>query len=107
MRTSAAWLLPSAQTGNPSEAVHPVVASSLYFMRTLGDGMGGMTHENDIRVAEIRTAALAAGFDDMRVAWFSPHARLYSVDEFDRLASGRVNGAGAKPCGTNCGRNDT
>ena len=45
-------LLPSAQTGSPSEAVHPVVASSLYFMRTLGDGMGGMTHENDIRVAE-------------------------------------------------------
>jgi cyclopropane fatty-acyl-phospholipid synthase-like methyltransferase len=52
--------------------------------------------ENDIRVAEIRTAALAAGFDDMRVAWFSPHARLYGVDEFDRLASGKVTGAGAK-----------
>ena len=45
-------LLPSAQTGNGSAAVHPVVQSSLYFMRTLGDGMGGMTHENDIRIAE-------------------------------------------------------
>jgi hypothetical protein len=49
-------LLPSAQSGAPSaqssKGVHPVVASSLYFMRTLGEGMGGMTHENDIRVAE-------------------------------------------------------
>ncbi|WP_231999720.1 aromatic ring-hydroxylating dioxygenase subunit alpha, partial [Mycobacterium sp. 1245852.3] len=45
-------LLPSAQTGQPCAAVHPVVASSLYFMRTLGAGMGGMTHENDIRIAE-------------------------------------------------------
>jgi glycine betaine catabolism A len=45
-------LLPSAQIGSPSPAVHPVVASSLYFMRTLGTGMGGMTHENDIRIAE-------------------------------------------------------
>jgi Rieske 2Fe-2S family protein len=45
-------LLPSARPASTSEAVHPVVASSLYFMRTLGDGMGGMTHENDIRIAE-------------------------------------------------------
>ena len=45
-------LLPSAQTGSPSPGVHPVVQSSLYFMRTLGNGMGGMTHENDIRIAE-------------------------------------------------------
>ncbi|MGB8389046.1 aromatic ring-hydroxylating oxygenase subunit alpha [Mycobacterium sp.] len=44
-------LLPSAQRGGPSK-VHPVIANSLYFMRTLGTGMGGMTHENDIRIAE-------------------------------------------------------
>src|SRR6185312_3162585 len=31
-------LLPSAPTGAPAAAVHPVVASSLYFMRTLGEG---------------------------------------------------------------------
>ncbi|MBV9350502.1 MAG: aromatic ring-hydroxylating dioxygenase subunit alpha, partial [Mycobacterium sp.] len=29
-----------------------VIQTSLYFMRTLGAGMGGMTHENDIRIAE-------------------------------------------------------
>jgi ubiquinone/menaquinone biosynthesis C-methylase UbiE len=52
--------------------------------------------ENDIRVAEIRTAALAAGFADMRVAWFSPHARLYSVEEFDRIAAGKISGSDAK-----------
>ncbi len=52
--------------------------------------------ENDIRVAEIRAAALAAGFADMRVAWFAPHARLLEVDEFDRLAAGRVSGAEAQ-----------
>ena len=60
-------LLPSAQNGSPSEAVHPVVASSLYFMRTLGDGMGGMTHENDIRIAEgmqTMTAAVGSGGGD-------------------------------------------
>ncbi len=46
-------LLPSAQNGGPAaSAVHPVIASSLYFMRTLGTGMGGMTHDNDIRIAE-------------------------------------------------------
>jgi cyclopropane fatty-acyl-phospholipid synthase-like methyltransferase len=52
--------------------------------------------ENDIRVAEIRTAALAAGFADMRVAWFSPHARLYEVAEFDRIAAGKISGSDAK-----------
>jgi SAM-dependent methyltransferase len=52
--------------------------------------------ENDIRVADIRASALAAGFADMRVAWFSPHAELLGVDEFDRLAAGRVSGADAR-----------
>ena len=44
-------LLPSAYSPD-SSSVHPVVQASLYFMRTLGSGMGGMTHENDIRIAE-------------------------------------------------------
>ncbi|GAB3019390.1 aromatic ring-hydroxylating oxygenase subunit alpha [Mycobacterium bourgelatii] len=48
-------LLPSSQSGGPAgqdRAVHPIIQSSLYFMRTLGVGMGGMTHENDVRIAE-------------------------------------------------------
>ncbi len=32
--------------------MNPLIQASLYFMRTLGSGMGGMTHENDIRIAE-------------------------------------------------------
>ncbi len=35
-----------------SSTVNPMIQASLYFMRTLGSGMGGMTHENDIRIAE-------------------------------------------------------
>jgi glycine betaine catabolism A len=31
---------------------NPIIGTSLYFMRTLGAGMAGMTHENDIRIAE-------------------------------------------------------
>jgi glycine betaine catabolism A len=42
-------LLPSS---GASSSVPDVIQTSLYFMRTLGNGMGGMTHENDIRVAE-------------------------------------------------------
>jgi glycine betaine catabolism A len=65
-------LLPSAQTGSPSEAVHPVVASSLYFMRTLGDGMGGMTHANDIRIAEgLQTIELPSDPAEAMTAWRS------------------------------------
>ncbi len=52
--------------------------------------------ENDIRVADIRASALAAGFTDMRVAWFSPRSRLMSVEEFDQLAAGRVSGRDAR-----------
>ncbi|HEY7053511.1 MAG TPA: SRPBCC family protein, partial [Mycobacterium sp.] len=44
-------LLPSSHRPEPS-SVHPVVEASLHFMRTLGSGMGGMTHENDVRIAE-------------------------------------------------------
>ena len=44
-------LLPSSHSPEPS-SVHPLIETSLHFMRTLGSGMGGMTHENDIRIAE-------------------------------------------------------
>lgn len=44
-------LLPSAHSSEGS-SVHPLIATSLHFMRTLGSGMGGMTHENDVRIAE-------------------------------------------------------
>jgi phenylpropionate dioxygenase-like ring-hydroxylating dioxygenase large terminal subunit len=65
-------LLPSAATGSTSEAVHPVVASSLYFMRTLGDGMGGMTHENDIRIAEgLQTITLPSDPAEALAGWRS------------------------------------
>ena len=44
-------LLPSSHSPD-SSSVHPLIETSLHFMRTLGSGMGGMTHENDIRIAE-------------------------------------------------------
>lgn len=43
-------LRPSSHTPDP--LVHPIIETSLHFMRTLGSGMGGMTHENDVRIAE-------------------------------------------------------
>jgi phenylpropionate dioxygenase-like ring-hydroxylating dioxygenase large terminal subunit len=42
-------LLPSSSGSSPGQ---DIIQTSLYFMRTLGTGMGGMTHENDIRIAE-------------------------------------------------------
>jgi hypothetical protein len=44
-------LLPSSHSAEASP-VHPIIETSLHFMRTLGSGMGGMTHENDVRIAE-------------------------------------------------------
>jgi phenylpropionate dioxygenase-like ring-hydroxylating dioxygenase large terminal subunit len=44
-------LLPSSHRPEPS-SVHPLIESSLHLMRTLGSGMGGMTHDNDVRIAE-------------------------------------------------------
>ena len=44
-------LLPSSHSREAS-SVHPIIETSLHFMRTLGAGMGGMTHENDVRIAE-------------------------------------------------------
>jgi glycine betaine catabolism A len=88
-------LLPSAQTGAPSAPVHPVVASSLYFMRTLGEGMGGMTHENDIRIAEglqgielpddpgEAMAAWRTALNDAVVAWH--RARGSTIPELNDL----------------------
>lgn len=63
-------LLPSAQNETDWAAVHPVVQTSLYFMRTLGAGMGGMTHENDIRIAEgLQTIELPADPTEALAAW--------------------------------------
>lgn len=62
-------LLPSAQTAD-GKSVHPVIASSLYFMRTLGDGMGGMTHENDVRIAEgLQNTQLPPDPGEAMAAW--------------------------------------
>ncbi len=69
---------------------HSMAPQSQHEMATFG------VIENDIRVADIRASALAAGFADMRVAWFSPRSRLMSVDEFDKLAAGRVSGGDAR-----------
>jgi phenylpropionate dioxygenase-like ring-hydroxylating dioxygenase large terminal subunit len=44
-------LLPSSFGLEPS-SVNPLIVANLHVMRTLGSGMGGMTHENDIRIAE-------------------------------------------------------
>ncbi|MDP9166365.1 MAG: aromatic ring-hydroxylating dioxygenase subunit alpha [Actinomycetota bacterium] len=45
-------LMPSSHSPAEGSSVHPVIETSLHFMRTLGSGMGGMTHENDVRIAE-------------------------------------------------------
>ena len=51
-----------------------VAGSSLYFMRTLSEGMGGMVHEKDIRVAEgMRGTSLP---DDPGEATLEWHRRL-------------------------------
>jgi phenylpropionate dioxygenase-like ring-hydroxylating dioxygenase large terminal subunit len=44
-------LLPSSFGLQPS-SVNPLIVANLHVMRTLGSGMGGMTHDNDIRIAE-------------------------------------------------------
>ena len=47
-------LLPSSQPSTPraSSGSPGLIQTNLYFMRTLGEGMAGMTHENDVRIAE-------------------------------------------------------
>ncbi|VBA39480.1 Anthranilate 1,2-dioxygenase large subunit [Mycobacterium innocens] len=88
-------LLPSAP-GAPAPNTHPVIQSSLYFMRTLGAGMGGMTHANDIRIAEglqhielpddpaEATTAWRATLNDAVVAWH--RARGCDVPDLNELA---------------------
>ena len=62
-------LLPSSHRPELS-SVHPIVETSLYFMRTLGSGMGGMVHENDIRIAEgLQNISLPDDPDEAMAAW--------------------------------------
>ena len=49
-----------------------LVQTSLYFMRTLGEGMAGMTHENDIRIAEgLQNIELPADPAEAMAVWRS------------------------------------
>jgi hypothetical protein len=88
-------LLPSA-TGNGSGSSQ-IIQTNLYFMRTLGEGMGGMTHENDIRIAEglqnidlpaDPAAAMAAwrnALNDAVVAWHRARGcDMPDLNELDR-----------------------
>jgi Rieske 2Fe-2S family protein len=93
-------LLPHPQPAPPSQRpdsapTQDVIATSLYFMRTLGEGMGGMVHENDIRIAEglqnmelpaDPAAAMAtwrSTLNDAIVAWH--RARGCDVPELNEL----------------------
>jgi hypothetical protein len=61
-------LLPSSHTPDPS--VHPIIETSLHFMRTLGSGMGGMTHDNDVRIAEgLQNMSLPKDPAEAMAAW--------------------------------------
>jgi hypothetical protein len=56
----------------PSSSGQDIIQTSLYFMRTLGTGMGGMTHENDIRIAEgLQSLELPADPAAAMAAWRS------------------------------------
>lgn len=62
-------LLPSSQ---PATAKPGLVSTSLYFMRTLGEGMAGMTHQNDIRIAEgLQNLELPADPAEAMAVWRS------------------------------------
>jgi nitrite reductase/ring-hydroxylating ferredoxin subunit len=64
-------LLPSSHRPDMS-SVHPVVETSLHFMRTLGSGMAGMTHENDVRIAEgLQNLSLPEDPAEAMAAWRS------------------------------------
>jgi glycine betaine catabolism A len=61
-------LLRSKPSG--ASAAQQVIQTSLYMMRTLGEGMAGMTHENDIRIAEgLQDAQLPADPVAAMTAW--------------------------------------
>jgi phenylpropionate dioxygenase-like ring-hydroxylating dioxygenase large terminal subunit len=74
-------LMPSSRKAEPSSgaseatgdvAVHPLIETSLHLMRTLGSGMGGMTHDNDIRIAEgLQHMSLPDDPREARAAWQS------------------------------------
>lgn len=64
-------LLPASHNVEQS-TVHPIIETSLHFMRTLGSGMGGMTHENDIRIAEgLQHMSLPEDPGEAMAAWRS------------------------------------
>ena len=67
-------LLPSSmpKTSKPSAQPPGLTQTNLYFMRTLGEGMAGMTHENDIRIAEgLQNMELPADPAAAMAAWRS------------------------------------
>src|SRR5262249_42240986 len=47
-----------------------MVDTYIHYMRTLGEGMGGMVHANDVRIAEgMRDVELPDDPDEARIAW--------------------------------------
>lgn len=70
--------------------LHSLSPQSQHEMRTHG------VIENDIRIEAVERAALAAGFAPLRVAWFTPEARLVDVRGFEQLTRGRVGGGEAR-----------
>src|SRR5258708_6915262 len=54
----------------PARSWPPFTETSLHFMRTLGSGMGGMTHENDVRIAEgLQNMSLPKDPAEAMAAW--------------------------------------
>jgi hypothetical protein len=61
--------MPASYTAERS-SIHPLIETDLHFMRTLGSGMGGMTHENDVRIAEgLQHMALPDDPREAMAAW--------------------------------------
>lgn len=69
---------------------HSLSAQSQFEMSTHG------VIENDIHIEAIEREALAAGFERMQVAWFTPEARLLGVHEFDRLMHAKIAAPAAR-----------
>ena len=70
--------------------LHSLSAQSQFEMSTHG------VIENDVRVEKVERWAHEAGFAQMRVAWFSPHAKLMDVDEFRRMVERRPDANAAR-----------
>ena len=63
-------LLPVVASALTQSTVNPLIETSLHFMRTLGAGMGGMAHENDVRIAEgLQHMSLPADPAEAMAAW--------------------------------------